>query len=146
MISLTRSIRPIRLINRPPQLCRSNSTIAEKFWRWTTTPRPEWKKDMKEGIIAVCIFGITGSSTVAFIRPTISSLFGIEGSLIDGPNSYRVMSLLFISPCYAIMLMLVGTIGGRHLYFAKMSAKILRRFLPNSKKDLIYCPGKHWYK
>ena len=86
------------------------------------------------------IFGITGSTAVSLIRPTINKVLGIEGSLIDGPNSYRVFSLLFISPFYAITLFVVGTAFGRHAYFAKMAKKILGRFLPSKMKEKIRCP------
>ena len=49
---------------------------------------------------------------------------------MDGPNSYRVASLLLVSPAYAAILLLLGTISGRHTFFAKMSFNILKRYVP----------------
>lgn len=119
---------------------KSNSSEISAFWKWTSKERPSWKKDPKEAVAAIIIFGVTGSGTVALIRPTINSLLGIEGSLIEGPNSYRVFSLLVISPLYAISLFFIATLAGRHRAFAPMSKKILSRFLPSSLKQKIRCP------
>ena len=64
------------------------------------------------------------------VRPTLKSVFGIEGTMRDGPNSYRVMSVVAVSPIYAAMLVTFGTLAGRHRFFANMSHKIFGRFLP----------------
>lgn len=80
--------------------------------------------------MAFTVFGITGSTSVAVVRPTLKSTFGLEGSLREGPNSYRVASILAVSPIYATMLVTFGTIAGRHRFFATMAHKIFGRFLP----------------
>ena len=41
---------------------------------------------------------------------------------------------------YPQVLMTVGTLAGRHRYFAQMSAKIFKRFLPGGVKPKIKCP------
>lgn len=41
-------------------------------------------------------FGITGSSSMYFVRPVISDVFGIEGSMKEGPWSYRIVSVLAV--------------------------------------------------
>lgn len=92
-----------------------------------------------EAAIAVAVFGVTGTFSVLAVRPSMKALFGIEGTLIDGPNSYRAMSILCISPVYAIVLLAMGTLSGRHNYFAKMSMKILGRFVPKSVIHKVIC-------
>jgi hypothetical protein len=105
-------------------------TAWHRFWLWTTQPRPSWRESPKEAAIAFVVFGVTGSSSVAVVRPTLKATTGIEGSLIHGPNSYRVMSIVAVSPIYACMLVAYGTVAGRHRYFAMMAYKIFGRFLP----------------
>lgn len=116
---------------------------TQKFWEWTGQSRPHWLKDRKEGIIACVIFGITGSASALLVRPTVEKVLGIKGSLIEGPNSYRIASILCISPVYAIMLGVIGTAAGRHSFFAKMSMKIMGRFLPKNALSKVLCaPAK----
>ena len=63
--------------------------------------------------------------------------------MTEGPNSYRVLSILLISPAYACMLMAIGTLAGRHVFFATMSRKLLGRFIPARALDKVTCePGR----
>ena len=62
-----------------------------------------------------------------------------EGSLRDGPWSYRIGSLVLVSPIYATVLIFTGTVAGRHMYFAMMGRKILGRFLPRKLGQKIGC-------
>lgn len=118
----------------------SRFNFAKKFWAWTSQSRPHWKESYKEAAVLFCVFGITGSSSVALIRPSLKSVLGIEGTIKDGPNSYRVMSVLLVSPIYACVLLTIGTLCGRHSYFANMAKKILSRFVPvKEMKDKISC-------
>ena len=119
----------------------SGSTASSKFWKWTTKARPDWKSSYGEAALAFAVFGITGSSSLFFIRPVINQL-GIEGNLKEGPNTYRIFyaaSILISSPVYATLLLFFGTISGRHIFFAKMSTKILSRFLPSPFMHRILC-------
>ena len=121
----------------------SGAGTPNNFWQWTTTNRPTWKESKTEAVVAFAVFGITGSLSVLAVRPTLKSVFGIEGTLVDGPNSYRLMSILLVSPAYATILLAVGTISGRHNYFARMSMKILGRFFPKTVIHKIVCkPGQ----
>ena len=62
---------------------------------------------------------------------------------MEGPNSYRVLSIAMISPAYACLLMVLGTLAGRHSFFAGMSRKLLGRFLPSSALNRVSCvPGR----
>lgn len=114
--------------------------IFQKFWKWTTQTRPHWKESKLEACVLFCVFGITGSSSVAFVRPALKNI-GIDGTMIDGPWSYRIASVLIISPIYACILVTVGTLAGRHIFFANMGRKILSRFLPKSAASKINCPS-----
>eukprot|EP01041_Mallomonas_annulata_P010409 gene10409-21712_t len=104
-------------------------SYPQRFWTWTTQSRPSWRESYIEAAVVFTVFGITGSSSVYFIRPVLSQL-GLKGSLIEGPWSYRIGSILIISPVYASLLLAIGTISGRHRFFAEMSFRILRRFFP----------------
>ena len=114
----------------------SETTPFQRFWRWTTQPRPSWKEDKTEAAVAFCVFGITGSSSVAFVRPILRETTGIEGTMKDGPWSYRVLSLVCVSPVYACVLVTVGTAAGRHTFFANMANKIFGRFVPSALNPL----------
>ena len=43
----------------------------------------------------------TVSFQVAMVRPFLRDTIGLEGTMADGPWSYRIGSLLLISPIYA---------------------------------------------
>ena len=115
------------------------STPWCRFWSWTTQKRPSWRESKLEAAVLFAVFGLTGSTSVAVVRPILRNTIGLEGSLKDGPWSYRVGSLVLISPAYACILLAVGTAAGRHTYFAGMSRKILGRFVPKSVGERIGC-------
>jgi hypothetical protein len=60
-----------------------------------------------------------------------------NGSLLEGPNTYRAASLVLLSPVYASVLCVVGTAAGRHAYFAGMATKIWGRFLLSSARQRL---------
>mmetsp|Transcript_101861 Transcript_101861/g.180713 ORF Transcript_101861/g.180713 Transcript_101861/m.180713 type:complete len:183 (-) Transcript_101861:110-658(-) len=118
-------------------------SYAQRFWAWTTQPRPHWRESKVEAAVIFCIFGATGSTSVALVRPVFTKLTGIEGSMREGPWSYRVGSLLTVSPVYAMVLITFGTLSGRHIYFANMGKKILGRFVPATFRPHLACtPAK----
>ena len=133
---LRRHITPPRLLLTSKRTFSSENTRG--FWQWTTQSRPHWKECKIEAAILFCVFGVTGSSTMLIIRPSLKTL-GIEGSWREGPWSYRILSLLIISPIYATVLMTLGTLAGRHTFFAKMGVKIWNRFLPKSITHELVC-------
>ena len=140
LIMIGRVVRPIQFRKYN---ATSRSYSMNSFWQWTTTARPSWKENKTEAAVAIVVFGITGSLSVLAVRPSLKSIFGIEGTLIDGPNSYRVLSILCVSPMYAAVLLAIGTLSGRHNYFAKMSMKILGRFVPKTVIHRVMCkPAK----
>merc|ERR1712232_1038944 len=115
-------------------------SLFSKFWSWTTQTRPHWRECKTEAAVLFCVFGVTGSSSVAIIRPVLKNTVGLEGSMKDGPWSYRIISLVLVSPFYATLLVFYGTVAGRHVYFASMARKILGRFLPRSLRSSVACP------
>lgn len=117
----------------------SSEGVLDRFWRWTSQERPTWKENKVEAAIVFGVFGVTGSTSVALVRPALGNL-GLNGTMVDGPWSYRIGSVLLVSPMYACVLMGVGTIAGRHRYFASMSRRILGRFVPPALRTKLACP------
>uniref|UniRef100_A0A7S2D5C5 DUF6787 domain-containing protein n=1 Tax=Florenciella parvula TaxID=236787 RepID=A0A7S2D5C5_9STRA len=115
-------------------------TIGQRFWAWTTQKRPSWREDMGEAAVIFTVFGITGSSSVALVRPALKHTIGLEGTMSEGPWSYRIGSILAVSPVYACVLLTVGTVAGRHTFFSMMATNIFGRFLPSSVSKYIACP------
>lgn len=62
------------------------------------------------------------------VRPAVKDVLGIQGTMRDGPWSYRICSIVIMSPIYATLLVIVGTLAGRHAYFRHFSVKIFSRF------------------
>ena len=124
-----------------------SSPLVAKFWKWTCQSRPTWRENRTEAAVVFTVFGVTGTSTLFVVRPCLKFV-GIEGTMTEGPNSYRVLSVLLISPAYACMLMALGTLAGRHAFFASMSRKLLGRFFPASVLNKVSCePGRQmWAK
>ena len=114
--------------------------FTSSFWKWTTQPRPSWRENYQEAAVVFCVFGVTGSTSVAVVRPFLQYTIGLEGSLYEGPNSYRVLSIVLVSPIYACLLVTLGTLSGRHSFFANMARKILGRFVPGSLLNKVSCP------
>jgi hypothetical protein len=62
------------------------------------------------------------------VRPAVSQGLGLKGTLWDGPWTYRICSLIIMTPIYASLLVVVGTIFGRHAYFRHFAVKMFSRF------------------
>lgn len=84
-----------------------------------------WYREM---LLICTVFGITGSSTMLLVRPAVKEVLGIQGTFKDGPWSYRICSIVIMSPIYATLLVVVGTLFGRHAYFRHFAVKIFSRF------------------
>eukprot|EP00754_Rhynchopus_humris_P049621 Rhum_TRINITY_DN8499_c0_g1::Rhum_TRINITY_DN8499_c0_g1_i1::g.27692::m.27692 len=112
------------------------------FWRWTTQDRQSHPKFSAawflEALIVLGIFSVAGSTTLYAIRPCLTKI-GIEGSFVEGPWSYRVASVFMVSPCYTLIVLTVGTLAGRHPMFAKVAARMWKRFMPNSARLRLLC-------
>ena len=62
------------------------------------------------------------------VRPAVKDILGLDGTMKDGPWSYRICSLIVMSPIYGVLLVCVGTLFGRHTYFRYFAVKIFSRF------------------
>ena len=58
----------------------------------------------------------------------MSDILGLQGGFIEGPNSYRIASLVIMTPLYSTLLVCVGTLFGRHAYFRHFAVKMFTRF------------------
>lgn len=108
--------------------------------RWT----PRWYGE----VMLICtVFAITGTSTMVLVRPAVSKGLGLEGSLKDGPWSYRISSLVVMTPIYATLLVIVGTVFGRHHYFRHFSVKMWSRFgIPPEMLDASFHETKKTFR
>jgi len=84
-------------------------------------------------LVVFTVFAITGSATMYFVRPLLGSVFGLEGSFLEGPWSYRLAYVLLITPTYTAMLLAVGTLFGRRAFFLQSIKRIWGRLLPFKK-------------
>ncbi|KEG12434.1 hypothetical protein DQ04_01721090 [Trypanosoma grayi] len=95
-----------------------------------------FKLPLKEQILICIIFSITGSGAVLVVRPVIRSLVN-DGFLglpensgwIDGPWLYRFLYIAIMYPAYSMMLLVIGSIFGRRVWFSFMIHKMWSRFL-----------------
>eukprot|EP01114_Cavostelium_apophysatum_P024073 TRINITY_DN92_c0_g1_i1.p1 TRINITY_DN92_c0_g1~~TRINITY_DN92_c0_g1_i1.p1 ORF type:complete len:204 (-),score=4.06 TRINITY_DN92_c0_g1_i1:20-631(-) len=94
----------------------------------------------KEITIICTVFAITGSSAAYLVKPFLLHVLNMQGSLMAGPWSFRIAYLTFMMPMYSTILLLVGTVFGRHTYFKKFVIKMWARFLPKSVLDKLSDP------
>ena len=107
---------------------QQSTTFLERFLAPKPMPpryTPKWYAEM---VLICTVFGITGSSTMVVVRPAVTDVLKLEGSMRDGPWSYRICSLVIMTPIYATLLVCVGTVFGRHAYFRHFSVKMWSRF------------------
>ena len=119
--------------------------------------------------IRFVVFGITGSSSVYFVRPVMKATLGIDGTclhrsvtgslalsplqlpaapvhvaacragtMMEGPWSYRIASIVCVTPVYTVILLLVGTAAGQHAFFLTVAQRMWSRILPG----LVKAPAK----
>lgn len=104
------------------------STFMERFLATKPMPprnTPRWYAEM---VLLCTVFGITGSSTMFLVRPATTEVLGLQGSFKDGPWSYRICSVVIMTPIYSTLLVIVGTVFGRHAYFRHFAVKMFSRF------------------
>ncbi|ORC92484.1 uncharacterized protein TM35_000032370 [Trypanosoma theileri] len=105
-----------------------------------------FKLPLKEQILICLIFSITGSAAVYIVRPIIRSLvkdgfLGLpeDSGWINGPWLYRFLYIAIMYPAYSLMLLTIGSIFGRRVWFSFMIHKMWSRFLTkNASKRLEY--------
>ena len=126
----------------PKETAESTSRLSS-FFQWYMGPQPmpeRWTLPWYREMVLICtVFAITGSSTMVLVRPAVSKGLGLKGSLKDGPWSYRICSIVVMTPIYATLLVVVGTLFGRHQYFRHFSVKMWSRFgIPPEMLDESY--------
>ena len=121
---------------KPPS---SNQTFLQKWMAPKEMP-PRWTLRWYGEMALLCtVFAITGTSTMVLVRPAVSDVLGLKGSLKEGPWSYRICSLVIMTPVYATLLVFVGTLFGRHAYFRFFAVKMFSRFgIPPEMMDETY--------
>ncbi|KAF9113322.1 hypothetical protein BGX27_001772 [Mortierella sp. AM989] len=84
----------------------------------------------KEWTIIMAVFAVTGSSTVMVVKPVLKEVFKLDGSMREGPWSFRIAYLSTTLPLYSCILLTVATVAGRRPYFKKVVLRMWGRFLP----------------
>ncbi|KAF9164666.1 hypothetical protein DFQ26_001197 [Actinomortierella ambigua] len=84
----------------------------------------------KEWAVIMTVFAITGSSSVYFVKPILKNVFQLEGSMQEGPWSYRLTYVCTTMPTYSVTLLAVASVFGRRPYFQKVVLRMWSRFLP----------------
>jgi hypothetical protein len=114
-------------------------TFSQRFLGPKVMPERGTAQWYREMVLLCTVFAITGTSTMVLVRPAMSDILGLNGSLKEGPWSYRICSIVIMTPLYACMLVLVGTTFGRHAYFRHFAVKMFSRFgIPPELMDASY--------
>jgi len=92
----------------------------------------DWWRDR---LMILLVFSLTGTTVVRIVRPFLNKVVGLQGSLWAGPWKFRLIYVCCTMPTYSCVLILIGTIFGRHLYFRNFAARMWSRIL----FPLIYC-------
>ena len=92
--------------------------------------RPRIPSAVLHGAIVLLVFGITGSITVVLSRLLLGALPGVDGSLRDGPWSYRAAYVLLITPSYSVTLIAVGSLFGKRAFFQARVVRMWGLLLP----------------
>ena len=77
-------------------------------------------------------FGVTGGLTVLLSRLVLNEVLGLDGSLVSGPWSYRLVYLALIPPVYSATLLAVGTLMGKRAFFQRRVVRLWGWALPAS--------------
>jgi len=130
--STCNSVRTILINQRTMMTGREKTPPKLGMWQRWIAPREmpprqtlRWYGEM---VLLCTVFAITGSSSLVLVRPAVSKGLGLQGSMKDGPWSYRICSLVIMTPIYTVLLVAVGTVFGRHAYFRHFAVKMISRF------------------
>lgn len=138
--------------NVQPTLPSSTGTTSTTFLQRFLGPKPMPPQNTSrwffEMTLLCTVFAISGTSTMVLVRPAVSNILGLHGSMKDGPWSYRLCSLFIMTPIYPLVLVTVGTMFGRHAYFRHFGVKMFTRFgIPAELMDKNFVENaKHFKK
>ena len=89
------------------------------FWAWTSQSRPAWRHSRLESAVLFCVFGMSGSSSMAIAswlsRPLIADRSHTEAALT---------TLFAATTIYPLVLLTLGTLAGRRQYFWHFTHRI----------------------
>ncbi|KAL3761970.1 hypothetical protein ACHAW5_006676 [Stephanodiscus triporus] len=123
------------------------TSLLRRFLAPKVMPPRNTARWYAEMALLCAVFGITGTSTMFLVRPAVSDVLGLEGSMKDGPWSYRICSLFIMTPVYPIILVIVGTVFGRHAYFRHFSVKMFSRFgIPPEMMDAKFAENARHFR
>ncbi|MCH8848979.1 MAG: hypothetical protein J4N29_04005 [Chloroflexi bacterium] len=95
---------------------------------------PPTARGVRHYAVIFLAFGVTGGLTVFLSRLLLNELLGLDGSLLSGPWSYRLIYLALIPPVYSATLMAVGTLMGKRAFFQRRVVRLWGWALPASLK------------
>lgn len=147
-MSQNSKVSPNESIGKSIKTVEKQSTFLQRYMAHKEIPPRNTAKWYFEMVLICTVFAITGTSTMVLVRPAVSEILGLRGSLKDGPWSYRLCSLIIMTPLYAVNLVVVGTIFGRHFYFRHFAVKMFSRFgIPPELMDKnFHQTAKHFRK
>lgn len=125
----------------------STSTFLQRFLGPKPMPPQNTFRWYIEMTLLCTVFAISGTSTMVLVRPAVSNILGLRGSMKDGPWSYRLCSLFIMTPIYPLVLVSVGTVFGRHAYFRHFGVKMFTRFgIPPELMDKNFLENSKHFK
>ena len=89
-------------------------------------------------LIVFIAFGITGFLSVLFSRFLLGGVLDLGGDIWSGPWSYRIAYLLLMPPSYSVILVVVGSLLGKHAYFRRRVLGMWGRLLPGRARSLLF--------
>ena len=95
---------------------------------------PLTARGVRHYAVIFLVFGVTGGLTVFLSRLVLNGLLGLDGSLLSGPWSYRLVYLALIPPVYSATLLAVGTLMGKRAFFQRRVVRLWGWALPASLK------------
>ncbi|KAJ9057410.1 hypothetical protein DSO57_1038047 [Entomophthora muscae] len=120
--------RPVTIRQASVRASRPASSLVKPAAKPSFTDHKKfsamWWKDVA---IVGTVFSITGSCSMALVRPAINGL-GIEGSMKEGPWTYRAAHLTVSPPAWCAMLVTIGTCFGKRQYFSGIANKVMSRY------------------
>ena len=131
----------------PTTSTTSTSTFLQRFLGPKPMPPQNTFRWYMEMTLLCTVFAISGTSTMVLVRPAVSNILGLRGSMKEGPWSYRLCSLFIMTPIYPLVLVSVGTVFGRHAYFRHFGVKMFTRFgIPPELMDKNFLENSKHFK
>uniref|UniRef100_A0A7S2NN99 Uncharacterized protein n=1 Tax=Haptolina brevifila TaxID=156173 RepID=A0A7S2NN99_9EUKA len=84
------------------------------LWAWTSQPRPSWRESGKEAAVLLVVFSVSGSSSMAIARIAV------------GTKASCSLTLVAVSIVYYPVLVMFGTVAGRHAFIVKLLQRLGR--------------------